>query len=67
MALAADHQAVVDGDAQSLGRRPDLARHLDVVAWRLGVTTWMIVQNATVQLTSLIGPDFLFDGFNRGR
>jgi hypothetical protein len=32
MALAADQQSVVDGDAQSLGRRPDLARHLDVVA-----------------------------------
>jgi len=32
MALAADHQVVVDGDAKRLGGRPDLARHLDVVA-----------------------------------
>ena len=32
MALAADHQVVMDGDAQRLGRRLDLARHLDVVA-----------------------------------
>jgi hypothetical protein len=30
--LAADHQMVADGDAQRLGRRLDLARHLDVVA-----------------------------------
>jgi hypothetical protein len=38
MALAADHQMVVDGDAQRLGRRFDLARHLDVVARGLGIT-----------------------------
>jgi hypothetical protein len=30
--FAADHQMVVDRDAQRLGRRLDLARHLDVVA-----------------------------------
>jgi hypothetical protein len=30
--LAADHQVVVDGDAQRLGRGLDLARHVDVVA-----------------------------------
>jgi hypothetical protein len=32
MALAADHQVVMDGDAQRLGRCFDLARHLDVIA-----------------------------------
>lgn len=32
MPFAADHQVVVDGDAQRLGGRLDLARHLDVVA-----------------------------------
>ena len=32
MALAADHQVVVDRDAELLGCRLDLARHLDVVA-----------------------------------
>jgi hypothetical protein len=32
MPLAGDHQVIVDGDAQRLGRRLDLARHLDVAA-----------------------------------
>ena len=32
MALAADHQMVVDRDAERLGRRLDLARHLYVFA-----------------------------------
>jgi hypothetical protein len=35
--LAADHEVVVDGNAQRLGRRLDVARHLDVVARRLGI------------------------------
>ena len=37
MALAADHQVIVDRDAQRLGGSLDLARHLDVVARRLGI------------------------------
>ena len=37
MALAADHQVIVDGNAQRLCRPLDLPRHLDVVARRLGV------------------------------
>jgi hypothetical protein len=37
MVLAADHQVVVYRDAERLGRPPDLARHLDVVARRLGM------------------------------
>src|SRR5688572_6038393 len=32
MALAADHQVVVDREAERLGGLADLARHLDVVA-----------------------------------
>jgi hypothetical protein len=32
MALAADHQVIVDRDAQRLGSGLDLACHLDVVA-----------------------------------
>ena len=43
MALAADHQVVVDGDPQRLGRFLDLARHLDVAARGLGIATGMIV------------------------
>ena len=35
--FAAYHQVVVDGDAQRLGGRLDLARHLDVVARGLGI------------------------------
>lgn len=34
---------VVDGDAQRLGRRLDLARHLDVVARRLGIARGMVM------------------------
>jgi hypothetical protein len=37
VALAADHQVVVDYDALRFGRRLDLARHLDVIARRLGI------------------------------
>ena len=37
MAFAADHQVVVDGDAERFGGRLDLARHLDVVARGLGI------------------------------
>jgi hypothetical protein len=43
MALAPDHQVVVDGDAEGLGGRLDLASHLDVVARRLGIATGVIV------------------------
>jgi len=43
MALAADHQVIVDGDAQRLGCGLHLARHLDVVARRLGIATGVIV------------------------
>ena len=32
MALAADHEVVVDGNAERLGGLSDLAGHLDVVA-----------------------------------
>jgi hypothetical protein len=32
VALAANHQVIVDGDAQRLGGGLDLARHVDVVA-----------------------------------
>jgi len=46
MALAADHQVVVDGDAQRLGRRLDLARHFDVIARRLGIARGMVVHPA---------------------
>jgi hypothetical protein len=58
MALAADHQVVVDGNAERLGCRFDLARHLDVVARRLGVATGMIVQEATARSTALISHNF---------
>ena len=37
---------VVDRDAEGSGGRLDLARHLDVVARRLGIAAWMIVHLA---------------------
>ncbi|HEX9440694.1 MAG TPA: hypothetical protein VF909_13490 [Roseiflexaceae bacterium] len=40
---------VVDGDAQHLGRGLDLARHLDVVARRLGIATGMVVHRPTLE------------------
>jgi hypothetical protein len=37
MALAADHQMIVDRDAERLGGLADLPGHLDIVARRLGI------------------------------
>ena len=59
VALAADHQVIVDGDAERLGRRLDLARHLDVVAWRLGVPTGVIVRQCSSKHTILIAKEVL--------
>jgi len=56
--LAADHQMVVDGDAERFCGLADLLSHLDVVARRLGVTRRMVVQKTTVQLKALISLDF---------
>jgi hypothetical protein len=53
MPFAADHQMVVDRNAQRLRRRLDLARHLDVVARRFRIATWMVVDKATVWPTAL--------------
>jgi hypothetical protein len=46
--LAADHEMVVDRDAERFGGPSDLAGHLDVVARRLGGATGMIVHQATL-------------------
>jgi hypothetical protein len=54
MPLAADHQVVVDRDSQRLGCRADLARHLDVVARRLGIATGMVVDLAFRNSNDLI-------------
>src|SRR5882757_3552210 len=43
MALATDHQVVVDPNAQRLGRLLDLPRHLDVVARRFRIARGMVV------------------------
>jgi hypothetical protein len=43
MALAADHQMVMNRNSQSFGGLADLLRHLDVVARRLGIATGMVV------------------------
>src|SRR5215510_1324749 len=51
--LAADHQVIVDGDAQRLGGRLDLARHLDVVTRRLGIARWMVVRQCFMRHTAL--------------
>jgi hypothetical protein len=53
VALAADHQVIVDRNAECLCRRLDLAGHLDAVARRLRVTTGVIVQQATALGTAL--------------
>ena len=54
MALAADHQMIVDRNAQSLGGLADLARHLDVVARRLGIAAGMVVDLAFRNSNDLI-------------
>lgn len=54
MAFAADHQVVVDRDAERLRRRLDLARHLDVVAAGPGIATWMIVHEGSMRHITLI-------------
>jgi hypothetical protein len=54
MAPSADHQMVVNGDAQRPGRGLDLARHLDVVARRLGIAAGMIVDLAFRNSNDLI-------------
>jgi hypothetical protein len=45
--LAADHQMIVDRDAERLGGLGYLAGHLDVVARRLGIATGMVVHQST--------------------
>src|SRR5258708_29903984 len=52
--LAADHQVIVDGDAECLCRGLDLARHLDVVARRLGIAGRMVVHLASQNSNVLI-------------
>ena len=52
--LAADHEMVVDRDAERFGGLSDLAGHLDVVARRLGVATGMVVQQRSMRHTILI-------------
>ena len=43
MSLAADHQMVVDRDAERLGGFLDFLRHLDVLARRLGIAGRVVV------------------------
>ena len=67
VALAADHQVVVDGNAERLVRRLDLARHLDVVARRLGIARGMVVQKANADLWHCSRWIFHVVGSDRGR
>ena len=67
MPLAADHEVVVDGNAERLGRRLDLARHLDVVARRLGIARGMVVQKANADLWHCSRWIFHVVGSDRGR
>jgi len=48
VALAADHQVIVDGNAERLRRRLDLMRHRDVVAAGLGIGAGMAVEQSTL-------------------
>jgi hypothetical protein len=50
VALAADHQVIVDGDAERFGGLPDFLGHLDVVARRLGIARGMIVHHDAAHL-----------------
>ena len=43
MALATDHEMIVDRDAERLRCLADLLRHLDVLARRLGIARGMVV------------------------
>jgi hypothetical protein len=45
VALAADHQVIVDGDAQRPGGLGDLLRHLDVLARGLGIARGVVVHH----------------------
>lgn len=44
VALAADDDVVVHGDAERLRRVDDLLGHLDVGAGRCGVAGWVVVE-----------------------
>ena len=49
MALAADHQVIVDRDAERLGSLADLLGHLDVVARRLAIAARMVVPQCSMR------------------
>jgi hypothetical protein len=65
--LAADHEMVVDRDAERLGGLSDLAGHLDVVARRLGIARGMVVQKANADLWHCSRWIFHVVGSDRGR
>ncbi len=55
--LAADHQMVVDGDAERFGGLPDLLGHLYVLARRLGIARGVVVhQSKLVQISLSLLP-----------
>ena len=62
----ADHEMVVDRDAERFGGLLDLAAHVDVVARQLGIAAGTVVQKATVRLVALIALDFSLCGARRG-
>src|SRR5689334_12503424 len=58
VALAADYQVVVDGDAERFGGLADFLRHLDVVARRLGIARRMVVDQHCSQRIALTRNEF---------
>ena len=57
MALAADHEMVVDRDTERSGGLGDFLGHLDVIARGFGVSTGMVVQQRSVRHTTLISKE----------
>jgi hypothetical protein len=51
--LAADHEMIVDRDAERFGGATDLLGHLDVVARGLGIARGMVVDQSTLVRISL--------------
>lgn len=54
MPLAADHEVIVDRDAERFGRLADLLRHLDVLARGLGIARGVVVHLAFRSSNDLI-------------
>ena len=64
MTAAPDHQMIVDGDFQRLGRRRDFPRHFDIGLGRRGIAAGMIVHQDESRGAMLQRPLDDFAGLN---